>query len=248
MSLGSFRVIPGSFLPEEDQGYFITIVQLPDGASKQTDDAVLSKVESYFLSNPVIHSTDAFSGQNFVFNTRGPNSATMFVPLQHWDKRTAPHNTSRPDRCGLSGIRQNSGGPHFGLQCSRRSVDLALRGVSVPVQDPSGGDFNKFSAAAKEFVAKARENPAIGGMRHEFRVSARSYTPRWIGNTPRHWVCPISEVFDTMQAYFGNLYINDFIKFGRVYRVQTEAERAIPVKPEDISEDLRARHWYARPR
>lgn len=85
-----FRVIPNSFLPEEDQGYFITIVQLPDGASKQRTDAVLSKIENYYLANPAIHSTDALSGQNFVFSTRGPNAATMFVPLQHWDDRKAP--------------------------------------------------------------------------------------------------------------------------------------------------------------
>jgi len=85
-----FKTIPNSFLPEEDQGYFITIVQLPDGASKQRTDTVLSKIENYFLANPAIHSTDALSGQNFVFSTRGPNAATMFVPLKHWDERTAP--------------------------------------------------------------------------------------------------------------------------------------------------------------
>ena len=51
---------------------------------------VLNKIEHYFLSIPAIHSTDALSGQNFVFNTRGPNSATMFVPLHHWDERTSP--------------------------------------------------------------------------------------------------------------------------------------------------------------
>ncbi|HEX7093349.1 MAG TPA: efflux RND transporter permease subunit, partial [Nitrospiraceae bacterium] len=83
-AVGLFKTIPSSFLPEEDQGYFITIVQLPDGASKQRTDVVLSKIENYFLSVPAIHSTDALAGQNFVFGTRGPNSATMFLPLHHW--------------------------------------------------------------------------------------------------------------------------------------------------------------------
>ena len=80
LSAGLFRMIPPSFLPDEDQGYFITIVQLPEGASKQRTDAVLDKVEKYFLSVPAIQSTDAMSGLNFVFNTRGPNGATMFLP------------------------------------------------------------------------------------------------------------------------------------------------------------------------
>src|SRR5207244_2640587 len=78
LSVGLFRVLPSSFLPDEDQGYFITMIQLPDGASKQRTDAVLSKVELYFLSVPAIHSTDAMSGLNFVFNTRGPTAATIF--------------------------------------------------------------------------------------------------------------------------------------------------------------------------
>src|SRR2546426_8477302 len=84
------RVIPSGFLPEEDQGYLITVVQLPDGASLQRTTEVMSKLEKYFLSIPVIHSTDALVGQNFVFNTRGPNSATLFTPLHLWDKRTRP--------------------------------------------------------------------------------------------------------------------------------------------------------------
>src|SRR5687768_8405549 len=88
--LGLFKTIPDSFLPEEDQGYFITVVQLPDGASKARTIEVLSKIENYFQAIPAVHSTDALAGQNFVFGTRGTNQATMFVPLQHWDTGTIP--------------------------------------------------------------------------------------------------------------------------------------------------------------
>ena len=88
--LGLFKTIPSSFLPEEDQGYFITIVQLPEGASKTRTIEVLKKIENYFMANPAVHSTDVLAGQNFVFGTRGTNQATMFVPLQHWDTRADP--------------------------------------------------------------------------------------------------------------------------------------------------------------
>ena len=80
--LGLFKTIPSSFLPEEDQGYFITIVQLPEGASKTRTIEVLKKIENYFMANPAVHSTDVLAGQNFVFGTRGTNQATMFfLPL-----------------------------------------------------------------------------------------------------------------------------------------------------------------------
>jgi HAE1 family hydrophobic/amphiphilic exporter-1/multidrug efflux pump len=236
VSAGLFKMIPPSFLPDEDQGYFITIVQLPDGASKQRTDAVLEKVERYFLSIPAIHSTDAMSGLNFVFNTRGPNGATMFLPLKHWDERTKPqeHVTAI-----IGAAYQEFAKIPEGLILAFNAPSIrglgATGGFSVQLQDPSGGDFKRFAAVTQEFVAKARQDPAIGAIGTSFRVSA----PRIYANVNRERAkalgVPISEVFDTLQAYFGNLYINDFIKFGRVYRVQTEAGAQYRSDPEDIA-------------
>ena len=231
-----FRVIPSSFLPDEDQGYFIAMIQLPDGASKQRTDAVLSRVERYFLSNPAIHSTDALSGLNFIFNTRGPNSATMFVPLHLWNERKGPHQH----------VKALIGAAYGEFAKIPEALILAFNapsirglgatgGFSLQLQDPSGGDFKKFAAAANQFIAKARQDPAIGAIGTSFRVSS----PRLYAHINRERAkalgVPISDVFDTLQAFWGNLYINDFVKFGRVYRVQTEAESQYRSKPEDIS-------------
>src|SRR3989454_10924932 len=107
----------------------------------------------------------------------------------------------------------------------------ATGGFSVQIQDPSGGDFKKFSAVAEEFIAKARQDPAIGSIGTNFRVSS----PRLYAHVNRERAktlgVPISDVFDTMQAYFGNFYVNDFLKFGRVYRVQTEADAQYRMSP-----------------
>ncbi len=236
LTLGLFRVIPSSFLPDEDQGYFIAMFQLPDGASKQRTDAVLSKVERYFLSNPAIHSTDAMSGLNFIFNTRGPNTATMFVPLHLWDERKGPHQHVT---ALIGAAYQQFAKIPEALILAFNAPSIrglgATGGFSLQLQDPSGGDFKKFAAVAQEFVAKARQDPAIGAIGTNFRVSS----PRLYAHVNRERAkalgVPISEVFDTLQAYFGNLYVNDFLKFGRVYRVQTEAEAQYRSKPEDIS-------------
>ena len=233
---GLFKTIPGSFLPEEDQGYFITIVQLPEGASKTRTIEVLKKIENYFMANPAVHSTDVLAGQNFVFGTRGTNQATMFVPLQHWDTRTAPSDQ-------VPGLIAAALGEFAKIP---EALILAFNAPSIPglgstggfslqVQDPSGGDFTEFAAVTQEFVAKAMEYPAIAAANTNFRVS----TPRLYAQVDRERAkalgVPISEVFDTMQAYFGNLYVNDFVKFGRVYRVQTEALPEYRSRPDDIS-------------
>ena len=111
----------------------------------------------------------------------------------------------------------------------------ATGGFSVQIQDPSGGDFNKFAAVTKEFVAKAKQDPAIGGSQHQLSRDRTSTVRHVDRDRAKSLGVPISEVFDTMQAYFGNLYINDFVKFGRVYRVQTEAEAQYRSAPQDIS-------------
>ncbi len=234
--LGLFRTIPGSFLPEEDQGYFITVIQLPDGASMTRTIEVLSKVESYFQSIPAVHSTDTLAGQNFVFGTRGTNQATMFIPLNHWDTR---QNTGEQVPSLIAAAFQEFAKIPEALILAFNAPSISglgsTGGFSAHLQDPSGGDFAEFAAVAQEFVAKAMEHPAIAVANTNFRVSA----PRLFAQVDRERAkalgVPISEVFDTMQAYFGNLYVNDFVKFGRIYRVQTEALPEYRSNPDDIS-------------
>jgi multidrug efflux pump len=231
-----FKVLPPSFLPEEDQGYFITAVQLPDGASLQRTTEVVSKLERFYLSVPELHSTDALLGQNFVFSTRGPNTATIFTPLHLWDER------KRPDqhvKALIGRAFQEFAKIPEALILAFNAPSIrglgATGGFSVQIQDPSGGDFTKFAAAAQEFATKARQEPAIGAAGTLFRVSS----PRLYAHVNRERAkslgVPVSEVFDTLQAYWGELYINDFLKFGRIYKVQTEAEPEYRMTPGDIA-------------
>src|SRR5687768_4022414 len=233
---GLFKTIPGSFLPEEDQGYFITVVQLPDGASKARTIEVLSRIESYFQSIPAVHSTDTLAGQNFVFGTRGANQATMFVPLHHWDTR----RDAGEQAPGLiaAAFQEFAKIPEALILAFNAPSFRGLGstgGFSLQLQDPSGGDFAEFAAVAQEFVARAMEHPAIATAGTNFRVSAPRLYVRVDRERAKALGVPISEVFDTMQAYFGNLYINDFVKFGRIYRVQTEALPEYRSSPDDIS-------------
>lgn len=233
---GLFKTIPGSFLPEEDQGYFITVIQLPDGASMTRTIEVLNKVESYFQSIPAVHSTDTLAGQNFVFGTRGTNQATMFIPLNHWDTRK---NADQQVPGLIAAAFEEFANIPEALILAFNAPSISglgsTGGFSAQLQDPGGGDFSEFAAVAQEFVAKAMEHPAIAVANTNFRVSA----PRLYAQVDRERAkalgVPISEVFDTMQAYFGNLYVNDFVKFGRIYRVQTEALPEYRSNPDDIS-------------
>ena len=236
LAIGMFGALPSAFLPEEDQGYFITVVQLPEGASKQRTTEVVSKLERYYLAVPEIHSTNVLVGQNFVFSTRGSNTATMFTPLRLWDERTGPDQH-------VKALIGNAFGEFAKIPEAQvlafnapsiRGLG-ATGGFSVQIQDPAGGDFKRFAAVAQEFIAKAKQDPAIGAIGTSFRVSSPRLSLHVNRERAKALGVPISEVFDTLQAYFGNLYINDFVKFGRVYRVQTEAEAQYRSRPEDIA-------------
>ena len=196
----------------------------------------MSKLERYYLAVPEIHSTNVLVGQNFVFSTRGSNTATMFTPLRLWDERTGPDQH-------VKALIGNAFGEFAKIPEAQvlafnapsiRGLG-ATGGFSVQIQDPAGGDFKRFAAVAQEFIAKAKQDPAIGAIGTSFRVSSPRLSLHVNRERAKALGVPISEVFDTLQAYFGNLYINDFVKFGRVYRVQTEAESQYRSRPEDIA-------------
>ena len=219
------QIVPSSFLPQEDQGYFIVAAQLPDGSSKQRTDGVLKELSEFFLKDPAVYGTQALSGQNFIFNTRGGNSATMFVPLKPWEERDQPESHVK---ALIGRAYQKFAEIAEGLVLAFNAPSIrglgATGGFSLQIQDPSSREFPQFANVVQRFLAKAKEEPAIGEANSSFRVTAPRMYARINRERAKALGIPISEVFDTMQAYFGNLYINDFVKFGRVYRVQTEAE------------------------
>ena len=189
LASGMFVSLPRSFLPEEDQGYFIVVAQLPDGASKQRTDAVLERIEKFFQANPAVHSTDAMSGQNFVFGTRGPNAATMFVPLHLWDERTEPQYHVQ-SLIGMA-YAEFAKIPEALLLAfnapSLRGVGT-VGGFSAQLQDPSGGDFKSLRLWPRN-LSSARKEPAIGQVGRTFACLRRVCMPMSTANEPKPSAC-----------------------------------------------------------
>lgn len=159
-----FTGLPKSFLPEEDQGYILIMAQLPDGSSKQRTDAVLERIERFFQKIPAVHSTDALSGQNFVFGTRGPNAATMFVPMVLWDDRPEPQYHAKAMVGAAYGEFAKI--PEALLLAFNapaiRGVG-AVGGFSAQLQDPSGGDFKSSPGLHRNSLRGRRRNRPLGG-------------------------------------------------------------------------------------
>lgn len=245
---------PTGFIPEEDQGYIIASVMLPDGASKERTTAVLEKVEGYFLEQPEVENTIAFSGMNFIYSARSANGATIFVRLKPWDERkndgflasTWKKITGKPpapkhDAASLA-MRSSM---HF--MSINEAIVFAVNppaiqglgvsaGYSAQLINRKGIPLSDFNDKTKAFIAEAPvAEPAIAGARAGFRYNA----PKVFVNLDRERAkalgVDIDSVFSALQTYFGTTYVNDFFYAGRVFKVQMEGAQSSRVSPGDFS-------------
>jgi len=236
VTYGLFQKIPAGFLPDEDQGYIVLSVQLPDGASNERTDGVVKKLEEFYKGIPAVTHVIGFTGLNFVFGSRGPNQATMFIRFKPWDERPDVPDQA-PAIIGRSYQFFASIPEAFVLAFNPppiRGIGNA-GGFTAQLQDPNGRDLHEFASAVQSFIGSTKTAPELQAANTIFRVSVPHVYAQINRERIKALGVPISDVFDTLQAYFGYLYINDFIKFGRVYRVQTEAPAEYRSSPEDFS-------------
>src|SRR5690606_21671340 len=142
-------------------------------ASKKRTDAVVDKLAAHHLGLPAVYGPQRLSGQNFAFRTRRPTTATMSAPLKPGDgRRGKEHHVKTVIAEAFKEFAKIPEAIILAFNAPSIRGLGATGGFSVQVQDPSGGHFKTFAAAAEEFVAKARQDPAIGAISSRFRVSA----------------------------------------------------------------------------
>ncbi|MBL8383192.1 MAG: multidrug efflux RND transporter permease subunit [Burkholderiales bacterium] len=227
-----FRAVPGSFVPPEDQGYVFGSVQLPDGATLERTGALTGKAQEAVSGNPAVQYVLAIVGFDLIGGGNKTNAATMFVPLIDWDARTASAQQVAGD------IIRKGAAFREGLVLS--FPPPAIRGLGTAgglelyVQGRTNADPKALFTVVQDFLAALRAHPRMTGVNSFFRPT----TPQLRVEVDREKALalgvPIIEVFDALQATMGALYVNDFNKFGRTYRVQLQADAAYRARPEDL--------------
>ena len=226
-----FSKLPGSFLPEEDQGYFINLVQLPPGATQERTVQVISEVEQYFLKQPEVAHTIGVVG--FSFFGRGQNAGLIFVRLKDWDERQGPGSSAKA-------VIQRANGVLFGLkQAFIFSINppaipelAAVGGFDFRLQDRGGLGREKLAEAQALAMQMAAANPALAGV----RVEGQPPGPQLLLQVDREKAqalgVDIAALNETLQTLFGTAYINDFERQGRILRVQMQADPQVRTSPE----------------
>jgi HAE1 family hydrophobic/amphiphilic exporter-1 len=235
---GLLKWVPSGFLPNEDNGYFLINVQLPDAASLERTEAVLRKVEKVISENPAVENYTASSGRSVLTGTVSPNTGLSFVALKPWDERSGVNQ--RLDmviqQLNQQFYRQIPEAQVFAFGPPPIRGLGSSAGFTFMLQDRSGSSPEALAAMADKFIAEAQKRPEIGRIATFFRASVPQIYADIDTEKANKLGVPIQEVNRTLGALLGSSYINDFNRFGRVYRVFLQAEPEFRTSPKSLSQ------------
>jgi HAE1 family hydrophobic/amphiphilic exporter-1 len=230
---GLGKMVPGGFVPEEDQGYIMVGVQLPDAASLQRTDLACAKIERILAKVPEIRNSTSIIGLNVFTFQSTPNSATFFIQLKHWSERekTAAQVVKFINYAMLAKVTEATvmafGPPPIpGLGTGS--------GFSMMLQDKSGNTPQYLSMQVARFVEAASKRPEIANVYSTYR-----------SNVPQKYISidkdkiqklglKLADATRPISAYLGGSYVNNFNRFGRQYRTYVQSESAYRMSPDDL--------------
>jgi hydrophobe/amphiphile efflux-1 (HAE1) family protein len=237
-----FGVVPNGFVPEEDQGYFLVNVQLPDAASLERTDKVVASIEDILQETAGVELVTAVGGYSLLTSSLASNTAFFFVALAPWDER------GDADLHVNAIIRKINGQLATGVP---GAVAFAFgppaipglgtgSGFSMMLQDRGGNAPAYLSEQANKFIQAALQRPEIGNAFTTYRAnSPQIFADVDIDNVLKLGVSP-ADVNTTLGAFLGGAYVNDFNRFGRLFKVYVQAE------PEYRSKATDVRYFYVR--
>ncbi|MCJ2163314.1 MULTISPECIES: multidrug efflux RND transporter permease subunit [unclassified Pseudodesulfovibrio] len=234
---GLFSILPSSFVPDEDQGYFIINASLPEASSLERSNAVMSKVEAYLKDAPGVQSYVVLGGFNLLTGAYSSYTSAVFVILDDWDTRTTPE-------LSLKAIMGNAQKAFWGIQeaivmCFGPPPIPGLSstgGVQFELQDRSGGSVADLASITQQYMVEAGKRPEITSLFTTFSNEVPQYFVEIDRDKVKKLGVPVTDVFKTLQTYLGGYYINDFNKYGRTYRVMAQAESQFRTKLEDLNQ------------
>jgi HAE1 family hydrophobic/amphiphilic exporter-1 len=231
------RKIPAGFVPDEDQGYAIIGVQLPDGASLQRTKAVYDKVSDIVGKQPGIRTYNGIAGFSFFTRTAASYLGTGFIGLMPWEDRKGPQLSSSAIVSSLNAkfaaipeARVFAVGPPSIPGIS------STGGFSMMLQDRGGSSYEYLAQNVGRFMAEARTRPELAGLRPIFSPAVPQLFADVDKDKAMKEGVAIGDVYAALQTFLGGSYLNDFTRFGRQWRVFLQAEPAYRTKAEDVGQ------------
>ena len=236
LTVFQFNRAPTGFIPDQDLGYLITVIQLPPGASLERTDAVVRRATKIILGTPGVEHAVAFSGFDGATFTNASNAGAIFSPLMPADER---HAKGQSVGVVLNALRQRLSSIQDAFIITVPPPPVAgigtAGGFKMMLQDRGGVGPEALEKAAQDMAAAANRVPGLAGVFTPFNT----HTPSVYADIDREkaqklGVTP-SQVFEAMQVYLGSAYINDFNYLGRTYEVTAQADAKFRTSTDDIA-------------
>ena len=217
------KLIPGGFMPEEDMGYLFVNIQLPDAASLQRSDVVSKKVEGILTKYDQIEYVTAATGFSMLSGSFTSNSAFLFVSLKSWDERDETANEivgllNADFRKNVNEAQVFAFGPPAIPGLGNGS------GFTIMIQDKGGNTPEYLAQETRKFMQAAMQRPEIGAIFTTFRPNVPQRFMDIDTDKALKAGIPLNNIYDTVGAFLGGSYVNDFTRFGRLYKAYVQAE------------------------
>jgi hydrophobic/amphiphilic exporter-1 (mainly G- bacteria), HAE1 family len=231
------RRVPSSFLPDEDQGYFYVNLQLPNAASLQRTNEVAQKIEDVLTHTPGVKYATSVVGFSLLSTVRTSYNAFFFVTLKHWAERTRREEQLQAIKQRVSDeLRRLPEGIAFPFSPPAIPGVGTSGGFTFVLEDRAGRDVEFLAQNLNAFVTAARKRPEIAGLSTTFLPSV----PQQFVDVDRDKVIKqgiaVGDVYKTIQAFMGGLFVNYFNRFGRQWQVYIEAEGDYRARAENVGQ------------
>ena len=216
---------PSTFIPDEDDGYFIAVVQLPPAASLERTQAVGEKINGILDSYPEVKNYIGISGFSIMGGGEQSNSATYFVVLKNWSERKGKEHTA------AAIVNRFNGEAYMTIQAAEVFAMVppaipglgASGGLQLQLEDRRNLGPTEMQQAINALLASYHSKPALASVSSQYQANVPQYFLNIDRDKVQFMGIALNDVFSTLGYYMGATYVNDFVEFGRIYQVKIEA-------------------------
>jgi hydrophobe/amphiphile efflux-1 (HAE1) family protein len=233
-----FNRVPTGFIPEQDKGYLLLNVQLPDAASVERTQRVMARIETIARETAGVAHTVGISGQSLILNANAPNLGSMYVMLEDFNLRRGPDLTaSAIGKAIQNQVHEQVRGAVVSVFGPPPIEGLGTTGgFKMVIEDRGNLGLGELQRVSDQVVARGNDTPGLEGLFN----SSRANTP-WLYLEFDRTKCmalgvAVSDVFNTLQYYVGSYYVNNFNRFGRTWQVNVQADERFRARPRDIGQ------------
>jgi len=231
-----FAKVPTGFVPAQDKQYLVSFAQLPDASSLDRSEAVIRRMSDIALKQPGVESAVEFPGLSINGFTNSTNSGIVFVTLKPFEERRDASLSAGAITAALQQKYAAIQDAYIAIFPPPPVNGLGtIGGFRLQVEDRGDQGFEELYKQTQNLITASQKEPALAGLFSSYQVSVPQIDADVDREKAKAEGVDLSDVYQTMQAYLGSLYVNDFNRFGRTYQVNVSAEPGFRHEPQDIT-------------